>query len=219
MTQRPDASTRVLSNETRRHRHVYAVRPELYPRDLAGIGERQIAQHWKLYEGYVANVNVLNERLAALSDASSFGPEFAALKRSAGFEYDGMVLHEHYFSVLKAGVKTLGDEAQLIKMMKRSFGGYGAWLAEFTAMGQMRGVGWVILYYNPRTKELTNHWIGLHENGHPAGFAPVLVMDVWEHAYMVDAGADGRGRYVETFLKNVDWTKVEAIAAGLNSGF
>lgn len=220
MDHRSAAATHARSaTETARRIHVYPVRLELYPRDLAGIGERQISQHWALYEGYVANVNLLNERLAALSEASSFGPEFAALKRWAGFEYDGMVLHEHYFGVLKAGVKTLGEGAQLIKLMKKSFGGYGSWLAEFSAMGQMRGVGWVILYYNPATKELTNHWIGLHADGHPAGFAPLLVMDVWEHAYMVDAGVDGRGRYVETFLKNVDWAKLEAVTAGLTSGF
>ncbi len=191
----------------------YQVRQELRPKQLSGIGEKQIAQHWTLYEGYVKNVNLLNEKLAALSEKGDFGPEFAELKRHVGFEYDGMILHEHYFGILKAGQKPLGDDAELTKMLKKSFGGFRNWLEEFSGMGRMRGVGWVILYYDPVAQVLTNHWIGLHENGHPSGFAPIVVMDVWEHAYMVDAGVDGRSAYVENFLKNVDWPKVDRILA------
>ncbi|MDP3541523.1 MAG: Fe-Mn family superoxide dismutase [Elusimicrobiota bacterium] len=193
------------------HHHKYQVREELRPKRLSGIGEEQIAQHWSLYEGYVKNVNLLNDKLAALSEKKSFGPEFAELKRRLGFEYDGMILHEHYFGILKAGQKPLGEGSETVKLLKKSFGGWSAWLQEFTAIGKMRGVGWAILYFDPRAETLTNHWIGLHEDGHPAGFIPILVLDAWEHAYMVDAGVDGRGAYVEAFLKNVDWPKVERI--------
>ena len=187
----------------------YKVRQELRPMDLQGIGSDQIDQHWSLYEGYVKNVNLLNEELAALSEKKQFGPPFAELKRRLGFEYDGMVLHEHYFGILKSGQKPLGDFAELTKLFKRFYGGFSAWKEEFLAMGKMRGVGWVILYLDSRNQVIGNHWIGLHEIGHPAGFTPLLVMDVWEHAYMVDHGVDGRANYVEAFLKNVDWPKVE----------
>jgi Fe-Mn family superoxide dismutase len=156
-------------------------------------------------------VNALNERLGALSEKKEYSTEFAELKRRLGFEYNGMILHEHYFAILKSGQKPLGDFAELTKLFKKSFGGFGGWKEEFTAMGKMRGVGWVILYFDPRTQQLTNHWISMHEEGHPAGFAPILVMDVWEHAYMVDHGADGRANYIEAFLKNVDWPKAERI--------
>ncbi|MBI3297961.1 MAG: superoxide dismutase [Elusimicrobia bacterium] len=194
-------------------RHEYRVRHELRPKGLADIGEEQIAQHWTLYEGYVKNVNLLNEKLQALSGKGDFGPEFAELKRRVGFEYDGMILHERYFGVLKAGQRPLGDDAELTKLLKKSFGGFRNWLEEYKAMGAMRGVGWVILYYDPFERVLTNHWIGLHEDGHPAGFAPILVMDVWEHAYMIDGGVDGRAAYVEAFIKNVDWPQVERTLA------
>jgi Fe-Mn family superoxide dismutase len=110
---------------------------------------------------------------------------------------------------LKSGQQPVGDDSALGKQMRKSFGGDANWKEEFAAIGKMRGVGWVVLYFDPRVRELTNHWIGEHEVGHPAGFAPILVMDVWEHAYMVDGGADGRPRYVEAFFKNVDWPKVE----------
>lgn len=191
--------------------HKYQVRQELHPKDLSGISAEQIAQHWTLYEGYVKNVNLLNEKLSSLSEKKSFGPEFSELKRRLGFEYDGMILHEHYFAILKSGQKRLGDDAALTKLLKQSFGGYDNWRQEFSAIGKMRGVGWAILYFDPQSQLLTNHWITLHEAGHPAGFAPILVMDVWEHAFMVDAGVDGRSAYVEAFLRNVDWPKVERI--------
>ncbi len=189
--------------------HRYAVKTELRPQDLDGIGPEQLEQHWKLYEGYVKNVNALNERLTALSEKKDFGVEFSELKRRLGFEYDGMILHEHYFGVLKKGVDLPGEGSELTKLLKKSFGGYKAWKEEFSAVGKMRGVGWAILYYDPRGGVLSNHWIGLHESGHPAGFVPVLVMDVWEHAFMVDHGASGRPDYIEAFFRNVDWRKVE----------
>lgn len=187
----------------------YEVRAELKPKKLPGIGEQQLAQHWSLYEGYVKNVNLLSEKLSALARQKDFGPEFSELKRRLGFEYDGMILHEHYFGILKAGEKAPGDSAELTKLLKRFFGGFESWKEEFVAIGKMRGVGWAILYYDPQHSILTNHWVTLHEEGHPAGFIPLLVMDVWEHAYMIDGGVGGRAAYIDAFLKNVDWPQVE----------
>lgn len=185
----------------------YRVRKELRPRGLEGFSEEQLEQHWKLYEGYVENVNKLDSALGELAAARRFGAEFSELKRRLGFEYDGMILHEHYFGILKPRQRAPGPDSTFAQALKPSFKGFDAWKEEFTAMGVMRGVGWVILYCDPQSGRLSNHWIGLHEVGHPAGFAPVLVMDVWEHAYMVDRGASGRKEYVAAFLKNVDWGK------------
>jgi Fe-Mn family superoxide dismutase len=189
--------------------HSYKVRADLKPGALDGISAEQIEQHWKLYEGYVKNVNLLNQHAATLAKKGDFGPEFAELKRRIGFEYDGMILHEHYFSILKAGQRRPEKPSRLHAALARDFGGFEAWRREFAAIGSMRGVGWAILYYDPRVGALSNNWISLHEGGHPAGFVPLLVMDVWEHAYMVDWGASGRPKYVEAFFKNVDWPRVE----------
>ena len=187
----------------------YKVRQELKPKGLAGISDKQLDQHWGLYEGYVKNVNLLREKLAALSAKSDFGPEFAELKRRLGFEYNGMVLHEHYFGCMKAGAKPLAEDGDLGRKIKDAFGSFAAFKAEFAAVGKMRGIGWAILYYDPRNDVVGTHWVSMHEEGHPAGFAPLLVMDVWEHAYMVDHPASGRPAYIEAFLNNVDWAKVE----------
>lgn len=195
----------------------YRARLELRPKKLGGISEEQIAQHWTLYEGYVANVNLLNQKTAAFLEDANFGTEFSEIKRRLGFEYDGMLLHELYFGILKAGQKPLGEDARFTKLLKKSFGGSENWLAEFSAMGKMRGTGWVVLYYDQSARVLSNHWIADHETGHPTGFAPVLVMDVWEHAYMLDGGVGGRLFYVDAFLNNVDWPKVEKTVVGLGA--
>ena len=187
----------------------YMTRTEIRPKALDGISEDQIAQHWALYEGYVKNANQLDERIALLSWKGEYGAEFAELKRRLGFEYNGMILHEHYFGILKARQSPLKEDSELAKRMERSFGSVAGWKKQFTAMGHMRGTGWVILYHEPLRNILTNVWITSHEEGHPSGFTPILVMDVWEHAYMVDWGADGRPQYIEKFFQNVDWAKVE----------
>lgn len=189
---------------------IHKPRRELRPHDLDGISDDQIAQHWTLYEGYVKNVNLLEEKADALARREDYGPEFAELKRRSGFEYNGMILHEYYFGVLRGAQPPLKENSALAKQLDEGFGGFAAWKKQFAAIGRMRGTGWAILYYDPRRRNLTNVWITSHEDGHPAGFVPILVMDVWEHAYMVDWGAGGRPDYIETFFRNVDWAKVES---------
>jgi Fe-Mn family superoxide dismutase len=187
----------------------YMVRMEIRPKSLDGISEDQIAQHWALYEGYVKNVNLLDDMIEHLSKNEDYGVDFAELKRRQGFEYNGMILHEHYFAVLKAKQAPLNKNSDLSKRLDACFGGFAAWKKQFTAMGHMRGTGWVILYHDSARDLLTNVWISSHEEGHPAGFTPILVMDVWEHAYMVDWGAAGRPEYIEKFFQNVNWAKID----------
>ena len=122
-----------------------------------------------------------------------------------------MVLHEYYFDNLKSGGGT-GDPAQrsaFRKAAKQSVGSYETWKAEFIGIGKMRGVGWAICYEDPGNGHLSNHWISLHEVGNVAGFNPVLVMDVWEHAFILDYKPADRPKYIEAFFANVDWNAVE----------
>ena len=183
----------------------FQVRDALKPGGLKGISDEQIDQHWKLYEGYVKNTN---ELLAEVTQAERGSRDWAELKRRAAFELDGMVLHERYFENLKAGTK-LRPRGQLAQSLGASWKTVDEWQKDFAATGQIRGVGWAIVYYDIGTSQLFNWWVGDHEIGHPAGWAPILVMDVWEHAYMVDHGASGRKEYVEAFMENVNWDVVE----------
>ena len=182
-------------------------------RGLDGISDDQIAEHLSLYSGYVRQVNALNAELAGLRDhgrASGRDAEFAELTRRMGFEYNGMILHEYYFSNLSSGARPKPDPSSPIaRALAESFGAVEQWRTDFQAIGGMRGVGWVMLCQDPMTRRLTNHWVSLHQNGVPAGFKPLLVMDVWEHAFMRDYRATERGRYLDAFLRNVAWSVVE----------
>jgi len=180
---------------------------------LDGISDAQISEHLKLYAGYVKQVNKLNEELSELlghGKASGTSPEFAELTRRLGFEYNGMILHEYYFSNLrKAADPRPQANSGLAQALSESFGSVELWQTDFQAMGDMRGIGWVILFEDPATTRLTNHWITLHQDGVPAGFKPLLVMDVWEHAFMRDYQATEKAKYVQAFFRNIDWQMVE----------
>jgi Fe-Mn family superoxide dismutase len=182
-------------------------------RGLEGISDAQLAEHFKLYAGYVKQVNALNAELAELrgqGKASGTNPDFAELTRRLGFEYNGMILHEYYFENLRAGAEPQpSSNSGLAQALAQSYGSFEQWAADFHAIGEMRGVGWAILFEDPVTDRLSNHWITLHQEGIPAGFKPLLVMDVWEHAYMRDYKATERKKYVEAFFRNIDWTLVE----------
>src|SRR5579875_3736186 len=119
------------------------------------------------------------------------------LELYAGYEYNGMRLHELYFENLTPHYEPPKPESALYRELDRTFGRFERWQRDFTAVASMRGVGWAILYLDPETGRLSNHWISLHEHGHPAGFQPLLVMDVWEHAFLVDYRPTERAKYIE----------------------
>lgn len=187
----------------------YTVREELKPSGLNGISDDQINDHWNLYKGYVAQTNTLREELAELcKDGKGENLAYADRRRRFGFEYNGMVLHEYYFSNLQADVAE--KEAPNFKAtVEKAWGSFDAWKKDFINAGKTRSVGWAICAMDPSTGDLNNHFIQLHEEGNVAGFTPVLVMDVWEHAYMVDHKAGGRGDYISSFFSNVNWKVVE----------
>ena len=183
--------------------------------NLQGISDETLEMHFKLYEGYVKETNKLNDKISDFVqggkvDQEEFA-EYSELNRRLGFEYNGMVLHEYYFDNLKRGGGT-GDPdraSAFYKAAEQSFGNYNTWKAEFVGIGKMRGVGWAICYENPANGQLSNHWITLHETGNVAGFNPILVMDVWEHAFILDYKPADRPKYIEAFFSNINWQIVE----------
>lgn len=177
---------------------------------LKGISDNTIQVHLTLYAGYVANTNTLNGRLQDLAGQGKVGsPDWAEVTRRLGFEYNGMILHEYYFDQLKPGGTPMPTGGRLVDALNKSFGSVDAWLADFKGVGGMRGVGWAILFQDPSTGWLSNHWITLHQDGNPAGYKPILIMDVWEHAFLLDYKPAERPKYIESFLGNVDWGVVE----------
>jgi Fe-Mn family superoxide dismutase len=179
---------------------------------LQGISDATLEMHFGLYEGYVKNANLLNEKLAAIRSAgnpSGADPAYAELVRRLAFEYNGMRLHEYYFDNM---TKSPGElkSGSLYNKLGEAYGDFDKWKADFVAVGAMRGVGWAIAYLDTENGQITNHWISDHENGHLAGFVPIVVLDVWEHAFIKDYKPSERGKYIEAFFANLDWKACEA---------
>lgn len=176
---------------------------------LPGFSETLLKNHFTLYQGYVTNTNKVLDTLAQmLKDGKTATPEFAELKRRLGWEFNGMRLHEYYFENL-GGKEVLDLGGKLGKKIVEDFGSYEAWEKDFKAVGTMRGIGWVVLYQDNVSGKLINFWINEHDAGHPAGSSPILIMDVFEHAYMIDYDLK-RADYIEAFFKNIDWKAAEA---------
>jgi len=176
---------------------------------MPGFSEALLKNHFTLYQGYVANTNKALDTLGQmLKDGKSATPEFAELKRRLGWEFNGMRLHEYYFENL-GGKEPLNLAGKLGKKITEEFGSFEAWEKDFKAVGAMRGIGWAVLYQDSSTGKLINFWINEHDVGHPAGSHPILIMDVFEHAFMIDYGLK-RADYIEAFFKNIDWKAAEA---------
>ncbi len=176
---------------------------------IPGFSETLLKNHFTLYQGYVTNTGKLLDALAQLIAEGKGGtPEYAELKRRLGWEFNGMRLHELYFGNL-GGSAPLDQGAALAGKLTASFGSVELWEKDFRATGAMRGIGWVGLYLDPVGDRLINFWINEHDVANPAGCTPLLIMDVFEHAFMLDYGLK-RADYIEAFFRNIDWQAVAA---------
>lgn len=175
---------------------------------LAGFSESLMNNHFTLYEGYVKNTNALTERLKVLAEKGEFSlPEFAELKRRFGWEWNGMRMHELYFGNMTKEATALSSSV-LRNKLEEIYGSYELWEKNFVATGSMRGIGWVVLTHDLQSGKLYNTWINEHDLGHLIGTTPLLVMDVFEHAFVLDYGTK-RADYIAAFLKAIDWPVVQ----------
>lgn len=174
-----------------------------------GFSDQLLKNHFTLYQGYVTNFNKLNDILVTLEKEGKFGtPEFSELNRRLGWEWNGMRLHELYFGNLAksgGGEMSAGFSAAIAK----EWGSLELWEKDFRAMGAMRGIGWVILYQDAAAGRFFNVWVNEHDMGHLAGCTPLLVLDVFEHAYTLDYGIK-KADYLEAFFGAIDWAEVNA---------
>ena len=176
---------------------------------IPGLSEQLLKNHFTLYQGYVTNTNKELDTLSGmLKDGKVATTEFAEVKRRLGWEFNGMRLHELYFDNL-GGKSPLVKDGKLAKKLAENFGSTENWEKEFRATGAMRGVGWAIMYQDNTNGNLINFWINEHDTGHPSGCSPILVMDVFEHAFITDYGLK-RADYIEAFFKNIEWSVVES---------
>ena len=175
---------------------------------IGGLSKQLLKNHFTLYQGYVNNFNKLDEILTAMEKEGKFGTlEFAELNRRLGWEFNGMRLHELYFGNLIKDPKIIDKNSELFKKIEKEWGSYEMWEKDFKSMAAMRGIGWVVLYYDKEADRMFNVWINEHDVGHFAGAKPLLVMDIFEHAYITDYGIK-RADYIEAFMKIIDWGAV-----------
>lgn len=175
-----------------------------------GFSDTLLKNHFTLYQGYVANTNKLSDQLGELVKAGQAAtPAFAEQKRRFGWEWNGMRLHEIYFGNMTKTAKPVNASGSVAKALSDAFGSFENWEKDFKGTGAMRGIGWALTYLDPASGRVFNTWINEHDGGHLSGAAPLLIMDVFEHAFMIDYGLK-RPDYIEAFFKAIDWTVVES---------
>lgn len=179
--------------------------------ELPGLSEKQIKAHLGLYEGYVKHVNVLREQIAELTalGAEKYAYAIMETRRRLGFEFNGMRMHEYYFTQLEGGASPLDGESALAKAATEKYGSVEAFMTHFKSVGMSRGIGWAVLYADPVGNTVHTAWVADHELGQLGGLPIILAMDMWEHAFMVDYLPAEKKNYVEAFLANLNWNVVE----------
>lgn len=173
-----------------------------FKKDLEGMTLKMLEQHFKLYEGYVKKTNEIQAKLetADKSLANGVYSEIGEMKRQETFAVNGMKLHEVYFGHLQGDGKPAGE---LVKMIEADFGSIDAWKEDLVATG-MSARGWAITAYDFKDNRLHNYGSDAHNVGAVWGAIPVIVLDVYEHAYFIDYGVS-RKAYIDSFFKNLDW--------------
>lgn len=179
-------------------------------RPLQGISTTTIAEHIKLYEGYVKHTNLILEKIETLKNNPDSAYELSESRRRFGFEFDGMRNHELYFGVLEGEITPISN-SKLATKINEQFGSFDAWLSDFKTLGKTRGIGWAILYYDTHTGSLLNSWVDEQHLGHLVGLTPIVALDMWEHSFVADYQPSGKPQYIEDYLSQINWAFVEQI--------
>lgn len=179
---------------------------------MEGFSQRQIDEHHDvLYKGYVNKLNEIEAKLAEANpaEANATYSLIRELKREEVFATNAIRLHEAYFENLGGnGGRATGEIARLIE---EDFGSYEKWETEFKALG-IAARGWVVLAFDWTDARLHNYLLDIHSDG-VWNASPILVLDVYEHAYFLDYGT-ARKAYIESFMRNVNWETVNARVRG-----
>lgn len=203
--ERPDAEV-VRESHTDR----FAARDFASLMGLPGFSDRLLNNHFELYQGYVKSANALLADLQQLRKENRLDSAPAAeVRRRFGWEYDSIRLHEFYFENLTKSPRPLDPGSRLSARMNDDFGGFDPWKKDFEAAGSMRGIGWVVTYHDPLRNRLFNAWINEHDTGHFVACTPVVILDAFEHAYMIDYGVKRAG-YLEAFFRALNWDAATA---------
>jgi len=176
--------------------------------ELKGISKTTIDEHIKLYEGYVKNLNLILENTVEQKDDATESYKDSETRRRISFEFDGMRNHEYYFSLLEGGPKTISESA-LKDKIENQWGSFDAWLNNFKSLAKTRGIGWAMLSYDKHSDSLLNYWVDEQHLGHLTGLSPIVALDMWEHSFVADYLPSGKGKYIDDFFENINWSVAE----------
>ncbi|MGB8455409.1 MAG: Fe-Mn family superoxide dismutase [Anaerocolumna sp.] len=179
-----------------------------YSDDVTVMNQEQFEAHMRLYEGYINKMNEIDDLLEddpGLEDANATYSYFRGIKRGETYALNGVILHEFYFENI-GSANNDPDETE-IKFLGRYFGGFDLWQEDFVATAKASR-GWVVLCYDPRSDRLRNISLDSHDLGNIAMSIPLLVLDMYEHAYFLQY-ADNKAEYINNFMKNIDWSMVK----------
>ena len=177
---------------------------------LEGISKESVDQHLALYAGYVKNFNAISGLLPEYAkEAEKNSHALAELIRRRSFEFDGMRLHELYFSQFEGGASVTSPKSAFTKQIETEYHKLDYFLQMFRMIALMRGPGWAMLYWDPIAKQFLSGFSGEQHQGHFVTLPVLLALDVWEHAFLLDYGASGKAKYIDAFFKNLNWSVVE----------
>jgi superoxide dismutase, Fe-Mn family len=178
---------------------------------LTGISQKQVEVHLALYQGYVKHANLIKDKIRALKEADAEGNAYiiAELRRRFAFEFDGMRMHELYFTQFEGGPKTPNTNSSLATAATKKYGSWDGFMAHVREVAGSRGIGWVSVYHDPVHDELHTVYVGDHELGQLSGLPIVLALDLWEHAFMVDYVPADKKKYIDAFFDNLNWSVIE----------
>lgn len=171
-----------------------------------GFSEKMLTTHLELYEGYVKHTN---KALELLREPAMDAYAAAEVRRRLVWEFNGMRLHEFYFEAMTDGGKSAPIDGALQANLRLDFGSVEEWMKRFQSVTTLRGSGWAVLCYDPVANRLIHDWVSEHDRGLFAGTFPIIVLDLFEHAYMRDYGTD-RKAYLQAYWNALDWTVCEA---------
>ena len=178
--------------------------------NLKGLSQKQMEVHLGLYQGYVKHVNLIREKLAQMRESEGDNAyAMNELRRRFGFEFDGMRMHEYYFEQFEGGAVSPTESKPLINAAMEKYGSWDKFIAHIKEVAGTRGIGWVVVYYDPAGRTLHTVFVGDHEIGQLAGLPIILAVDLWEHAFMVDYVPAEKATYIDAFLDNVNWSVAE----------
>jgi Fe-Mn family superoxide dismutase len=177
---------------------------------LKGISQKTIDEHLKLYSGYVKNANSVIEKISEMSkDAEKNMYLIGELFRRFSFEYNGMRNHEVYFDSLSDGPKPLNPESDLMKKIVETCGTLEILLFGLRNIALTRGIGWAVIWYDKKDDRILANWVDEQHLGQLNGCEMILALDMWEHSYVADYQPSGKKAYIEDFISNLNWEKIE----------